>query len=65
MGNLDTDIPPSEEAMEATRAASLFTMSPIRGRVTRWRRQQLADQLRALGVRGVLVKMAERGQLLA
>jgi len=24
MGNLDTDIPPSEEAMEATRAASLF-----------------------------------------
>ena len=72
MGNLDTDIPPSEEAMEATRAASLFTVSPIRGRVTRWRRQQLVtaariggDQLRALGVRGVLVKMAERGQLLA
>ena len=26
--NLDTDIPPSEEAMEATRAASLFTVSP-------------------------------------
>ena len=25
----------------------------------------VADQLRALGVRGVLVKMAERGQLLA
>ena len=36
------DIPPSEEAMEATRAASLFTVSPTRGRVTRWRRQQLA-----------------------
>jgi hypothetical protein len=28
MGNLDTDIPPSEEAIEATRAASLFTVSP-------------------------------------
>lgn len=34
MENLDTDIPPSEEAMEATRAASLFTVSPTRGRVT-------------------------------
>jgi hypothetical protein len=32
MGNLDTDIPPSEEAMEATRAASLFTVSSTRGR---------------------------------
>jgi hypothetical protein len=31
MGNQDTDIPPSEEAMEATRAASLFTVSPTRG----------------------------------
>jgi hypothetical protein len=30
-GNLDTDIPPSEEAMEATRVASLFTVSPTRG----------------------------------
>jgi hypothetical protein len=29
------------------------------------RSQDLADQLRALGVRGVLVKMAEHGQLLA
>jgi hypothetical protein len=46
MGNLDTDIPPSEEAMEATRAASLFTVSPTRGRVTRWRRQQLAAAAR-------------------
>jgi hypothetical protein len=46
MGNLDTDIPPSEEAMEATRAASLFTVSPTRGRVTRWRMQQLAAAAR-------------------
>lgn len=46
MENLDTDIPPSEEAMEATRAASLFTVSPTRGRVTRWRRQQLAAAAR-------------------
>lgn len=30
-GNLDIDIPPSEEATEATRAASLFTVSPTRG----------------------------------
>ena len=34
MGNLGTDIPPSEETMEATRAASLFTVSPTQGRVT-------------------------------
>ena len=30
MGNRDADIPPSEEATEATRAASLFTVSPTR-----------------------------------
>ena len=29
MGNLDTDIPLSEEAMEATRAASLFTAGAV------------------------------------
>lgn len=46
MENPDTDIPPSQEAMEATRAASLFTVSPTRGRVTRWRRQQLAAAAR-------------------
>ncbi|MDX6657693.1 MAG: hypothetical protein QOH62_2486 [Solirubrobacteraceae bacterium] len=45
-GNLDTDIPPSGEAIEATRAASLFTVSPTRGRVTRWRRQKLAAAAR-------------------
>ena len=73
-GNLDTDMPPSEGAMEATGAASLFTVSPTRGGVIRWRRAaaggggadgSVADQLRALGVKGVLVQMAERGQLLA
>jgi hypothetical protein len=31
MGNQDTDIPPSEEAMEATWAASLFTVQHEEG----------------------------------
>jgi hypothetical protein len=44
--NLDPDIPPSEAAMQATRAASLFTVSPTRGGVTRWRRQQLTAAAR-------------------
>ena len=73
-GNLDTDIPPSEEAMEATRAASLFTVSPTRRKGESMAKaaaggggaeSSVADQLRALGVKGVLVQMAERGQLLA
>jgi hypothetical protein len=71
--NLDTDIPPSE-TMEATRAASLFTVSPNMRKGDSMAKaaagsggadSSVADQLRALGVKGVLVQMAERGQLLA
>lgn len=53
--------------------ALLFTVNPTRGRVIPMAKaavggdadSSVADQLRALGAKGVLVQMAERGQLLA
>ena len=73
MWNLDTDIPPSEEAMEATRGrfalhgASNTRMgdSMTKAATGGGADSSVADQLRALGAKGVLVQMAERGQLLA
>ena len=72
--------PPALGAKHSTRSLQAlaagqkarFTLSPIRARLTRWRRPQLAATRKAgrraasrLGVKGVLVQMAERGQLLA
>lgn len=53
--------------------ALLFTVNPTRGRVIPMAKaavggdadSSVADQLRALGAKGVLVQLAERGQLLA
>jgi hypothetical protein len=73
MGNLDTGIPPKRRSRRPGRLALHGESNTRKGDSMAKAAaggggaadSSVADQLRALGVKGVLVQMAERGQLLA